>query len=66
MTKLARLSKNDDFDACIKNGLKIYAKSFTIFIKKNKLNRTRLGISVSKKVNKSSVIRNLIRRQIKS
>ena len=66
MTKLARLTKNDDFDICIKNGLKMHTRSFTIFAKKNKLNKTRLGISVSKKVNKSSVVRNLIRRQVKS
>ena len=66
MFQLTRLRKNDDFSSCIKTGIKVNTKSFIIFINKNKINKTRLGISVSKKINKSAVIRNLIRRQIKS
>lgn len=66
MNKINRLRSNKDFSSCVKKGFKLNTKYFIVFFKKNNLNRYRIGISVSKKVSKLSVQRNLIRRQIKS
>lgn len=58
------LKKNDDFKAVYKDGTHKADRVFVLHVKKNDLNRNRLGISVSKKVG-NSVVRHRIRRLLK-
>lgn len=64
MKKALRLTKNLEFINVYKSGRRVSSLFFVMYIKKNNLGYSRLGISVSKKVGKS-VIRNRIKRQIK-
>ncbi|HHX22731.1 MAG: ribonuclease P protein component [Tepidanaerobacteraceae bacterium] len=64
MNKCLRLTKNLEFKNVYKAGRRWTSPFFTMYIKKNNLNHSRLGVSVSKKVGKS-VIRNKIKRRLK-
>lgn len=64
MKKSLRLTKNLEFIHVYKTGRRLTSPFFTMYIKKNDLNFSRLGVSVSKKVGKS-VVRNKIKRRIK-
>ncbi|HHY41697.1 MAG TPA: ribonuclease P protein component [Thermoanaerobacterales bacterium] len=64
MKKSLRLTKNYEFIKVYKTGRRLSSLFFTMYIKKNELNFSRLGVSVSKKVGKS-VVRNKIKRRIK-
>lgn len=64
MKKALRLTKNLEFINVYKSGKRVSSPFFVMYIKKNDLGYSRLGVSVSKKVGKS-VIRNKIKRQIK-
>lgn len=64
MKKSLRLTKNFEFVRVYKTGRRQTSPFFTMYIKKNNLDHTRLGVSVSKKVGKS-VVRNKIKRRIR-
>lgn len=64
MNKSFRLTKNFEFKKVYEARRRWSGPFFTMYIKKNDLNRSRLGVSVSKKVGKS-VIRNKIKRRLK-
>jgi len=64
LKKSLRLTKNFEFIKVYKTGRRLSSLFFTMYIKKNELNFSRLGVSVSKKVGKS-VVRNKIKRRIK-
>jgi ribonuclease P protein component len=64
--KTNRLLKKIDF-SYIQGAKKLYSKGINIFWKPSRVssNLTRVGISVSKKVNKRAVVRNRIKRKIR-
>jgi len=64
LNKSLRLTKNLEFIRVYKTGRRLTSPFFTMYIKKNDLKVTRLGVSISKKVGKS-VVRNKIKRRIK-
>ncbi|HHV18137.1 MAG TPA: ribonuclease P protein component [Thermoanaerobacterales bacterium] len=64
MKKSFRLTKNLEFKNVYRTGRRLTSPFFTMYIKKNALGYSRLGVSVSKKVGKS-VVRNKIKRRIK-
>lgn len=66
MLTISRLQKDKDFTTCIKQGNKINCQYLSFFYKRNNLKICRIGISVSKKICKKAVVRNYIKRQIKS
>ena len=59
------LKKNAEFGLCFKKGRVASGRLFTTFVLPNGLSNNRLGISVSKKVAKSAVVRNRLRRRTK-
>ena len=64
MKKCLRLTKNLEFKRVYRAGRRWSSFFFTMYIKKNNLNHSRLGVSVSKKVGKS-VVRNRTKRRVK-
>lgn len=64
MKKCLRLTKNLEFKNVYKAGRRRSSLFFTMYIKKNSREYTRLGVSVSKRVGKS-VVRNRTKRRIK-
>ena len=64
MDKSLRLTKNFEFKKVYEARRRWSSPFFTMYVKNNQLDRTRLGISISKKVGKS-VVRNKIKRRIK-
>ena len=66
MSDFLHLRKSENFTKCIKTGAKINTKYYTLYLLDNRDSHARLGISVSKKVSKLSVVRNFIKRQIRS
>lgn len=64
MRKCERLTKNKEFKNVYKAGRRWSGPFFTMYIKKNGSNCTRLGVSVSKRVG-NSVVRNRVKRRIK-
>jgi len=65
MNKYHTVKKNDDFYDAIHNGFYKKNSLYVIYIRNNKLDKYRLGISVSKKLG-NAVHRNLYKRQIRS
>ena len=63
MKKVNRLLKNRDFKNVLDNKKSVANKEYVIYIKKNEVNRARIGISVSSKLG-NSVVRHRIKRQI--
>lgn len=64
MKKNNRLLKNSDFRNIIRSGNKINSYNFSIYYSKNNLDKYRIGITISKKVSKLAVERNLLKRRI--
>ena len=60
-----RVKKYSDFQKVINFGQIEKSETLTLYFLKNELDRTRIGISVSKK-NGNAVIRNKIKRQIRA
>jgi ribonuclease P protein component len=58
------LKKKWEFERVYRNGRRYWNKTFVIYIMPNKINITRLGLTVSKKVGKS-VKRNRVKRLIR-
>lgn len=65
MKRENRLRKNNEFKEVIDKHQVIKSKELVIYHKKNDITKTRIGISVSKKLG-NAVTRNKIKRQIKS
>lgn len=64
MKKSLRLTKNLEYKRVYRSGRRWSSPFFTMYIKKNHLGHSRLGVSVSKKVGKS-VVRNKVKRRVK-
>ena len=65
MKVINRIKATDDFALTIKKGKAQRDQSYVIHYRVNKLNYTRIGISVSSKLG-NAVVRNHIKRQIRS
>ena len=63
---LDRLKKRSDFLSAQHSGQKWVSKSFIIQIKQNEGSRLRYGLTVTKRVSKSAVIRNRIKRRLRT
>jgi ribonuclease P protein component len=61
-----RLRKSRDFALVQKLAQKLYCKHFLILIAPGKTLRSRLGITVTIKIDKRAVVRNLIKRRIRA
>lgn len=48
-----------------RHGRQLHSSLFTIFVAPNRLGRTRLGVTTSRKLSKSSVVRNRCRRLLR-
>jgi ribonuclease P protein component len=57
----ARIVRSSDYRAIYKAGNKIYSRNFILFIRKNDIGRSRLGLTVSRKAG-GAVTRNRIKR----
>ncbi|NDJ18665.1 ribonuclease P protein component [Myxacorys almedinensis] len=68
LPKPHRLKHRRDFDAVYRHGLRCSSRCFTVraLRLKGELAPSRIGISISKKVSKSAVVRNRIKRQIRA
>lgn len=64
MSKLVTLKKNKDFNRLYAKGKSFVSPSLVMYVSKNKLGCTRIGITTSKKIGKA-VDRNRARRVIK-
>lgn len=64
MDKIYRLRTNEDFKKVYKRGKNYWNKNLILYVKKNDLNNSRIGFSVTKKIG-NSVVRNKIRRRMK-
>ena len=60
-----RLTQKADFNRVFAGAKKISDRYFTVLIRVNELSYPRLGLAVSKKVAKSAVVRNRIKRLIR-
>ena len=61
----ARLRKKSDIEICQKEGRKLHAKHFLILVRASSSNESRLAVAVTTKLEKRSVVRNLIKRRIR-
>lgn len=59
-----RLTKNNDFQQVYNRGLSYSGNYVVLYVKKNRLDRTRIGFTVSKKIGKA-VERNQIKRRMR-
>lgn len=66
MKKINIIKESKDFDKIIHNGRYYKNKYFIIYISNNDYKNYRFGISVGKKISNKAVIRNKIKRRIKS
>ena len=66
LPKQNRLTRDKEFDYIFKNGKSSYTDIIGLKTTQNDLNLNRFGIIVSKKVSKKAVVRNKIKRQIRS
>lgn len=64
MKRCFRITKNFEFINVYRAGRRWSCPYFSMYVKKNAFGRTRLGVSISKKVGKS-VVRNRFKRRIK-
>lgn len=65
LNKINRLTKEKDFENLFKNGQAFHSQLFNLKIVRNKLNNTRFGFIISKKVSKKAVERNKIKRRLR-
>ena len=63
--RTARLITPEDFKQVFKKSKKFHFKEFTVYCHRHGLDYSRLGLAVSKKVDKRAVIRNKIKRVIR-
>jgi ribonuclease P protein component len=59
-----RLCKNKDFRIIYRSGKSISNQFLVLYIRKNNINETRIGFSISKKIGKANE-RNLLKRQLR-
>jgi ribonuclease P protein component len=64
-TKQERLLTAREFQRVYRYGRQLHSSLFTVFVAPNRLGRTRLGVTVSRKVSKSAVVRNRCRRRLR-
>lgn len=64
MDKRYRLRSNEEFRKIYKNGKNYWNRNLVMYIKKNGLDHSRIGYTVTKKIG-NSVVRNRIRRRMK-
>lgn len=64
MERKYRLRKNLEFKKVYSGGKNFWNRNLTLYIKKNGLEESRFGITITKKVG-NAVVRNKIRRRIK-
>ncbi len=64
-TKRERLLASREFQRVYRQGKQLHSSLFTIFVAPNRLGRTRLGVTTSRKLSKSAVERNRCRRRIR-
>lgn len=64
MKKENRILKNIEFNTLIKTGKKFHTPSMCFYYLPNHNKSYRIGITISKKVSKLAVVRNLIKRRI--
>ncbi len=61
---LVRIKRHFDFLEMQQTPTKAFTKSFVMQVRPNEKGQTRTGLTVSKKISKSAVIRNKLRRQM--
>ena len=61
----SRLKKKADFFSVQQQGAKVYSKHFVILVAKSELQKSRLGVTVTKKVAPNAVVRNRIKRRLR-
>ncbi len=66
LEKKNRICKNKEFDQVFKTGQSFYAKEFGIKSANNNQIFTRMGLLVGLKISKKAVVRNKLKRQIRS
>lgn len=66
MKKINIVRDSKDFENAIKMGKRISNQHYIIYIVSNKKEYYRFGISVGKKISNKAVIRNKLKRQLKS
>ncbi len=64
MNKKNRLRKNMEFKKVYKSGKNYWNRNLILYVKKNGLEETRIGISITKKVG-NAVTRNKLKRRIR-
>ena len=62
---LIRIKRHFDFVEMRDAPFKAFTKSFVLQMRPNDKNETRVGFTVSKKVSKSAIVRNRLRRQMR-
>ena len=62
---LVRMKRHLDFVEMRETPTKAFTKSFVLQIRPNNEDKTRVGFTVSKKISKSAVVRNRLRRQMR-
>ena len=62
---LIRIKRHFDFIEMREAPFKAFTKSFVLQMRPNEKNETRFGFTVSKKISKSAVVRNKLRRQMR-
>ena len=62
---LVRIKRHFDFVEMREAPFKAFTKSFVLQMRPNEKNETRVGFTVSKKIAKSAVVRNRLRRQMR-
>ena len=66
MKKINIIKESKDFDKIIHKGRFIKTKYYTLYFHKNDYEHYRFGISVGKKISNKAVIRNLLKRRLKT
>ncbi len=64
-TRQDRLLQSREFQRVYRYGKQLHSSLFTMFVAPNRLGRTRLGVTTSRKLSKSSVVRNRCRRLLR-
>ncbi|OYT72151.1 MAG: ribonuclease P protein component [Chloracidobacterium sp. CP2_5A] len=64
-TKRERLLTSREFQRVYRHGRQLHSSLFTVFVAPNRLGRTRLGVTTSRKLSKSAVERNRCRRRVR-
>lgn len=64
MEKKYRLRKNMEFKRVFSGGKNYWNRNLILYVRKNKLDESRYGITITKKIG-NAVVRNKIRRRIK-